>query len=113
MTDLGDAHVKALEYLLAGGESVALNLGTGNGYSVKEVISAVEKVSGTSVPVQLAPRRPGDPSELVADAANANQRLGWHPTHSSLESIARTAWQWHQAGQTLSPTPAIKSTVGI
>ena len=111
VTDLGDAHVKALEYLLAGGDSVALNLGTGNGYSVKEVISAVEKVSGRPVPVQLAPRRPGDPSELVADAVNANQRLGWRSTHSSLENIARTAWQWHQAGQTLIPTPAIKSTV--
>ena len=97
VADLGDAHVRALEYLLAGGDSVALNLGTGRGYSVKEVISAVETVSGRSVPTRLAPRRPGDPSELVADAGNARQRLGWVPRHSSLENIARTAWEWHQA----------------
>lgn len=113
VTDLGDAHVKALEYLLAGGDSVALNLGTGNGYSVKQVISAVESVSGRPVPVQLAPRRPGDPAELVANAVNANQRLGWRPKHSSLENIAATAWNWHQAGQSMAPTPDVESTVGV
>ena len=113
VTDLGDAHVKALEYLLAGGDSVALNLGTGNGYSVKEVISAVESVSGRSVPTQLSARRPGDPSELVANAVNANQRLGWVPVHSSLENIARTAWNWHRATQKMSSAPGIESTVGM
>ena len=113
VTDLGDAHVKALEYLLAGGDSVALNLGTGNGYSVKEVISAVESVSGRSVPTQLSARRPGDPSELVANAVNANQRLGWVPALSSLENIARTAWNWHRAIQKMSSAPGIESTVGM
>ena len=113
VTDLGDAHVKALDYLLAGGDSVALNLGTGNGYSVKEVISAVESVSGRSVPTQLSARRPGDPSELVANAVNANQRLGWVPALSSLENIARTAWNWHRAIQKMSSAPGIESTVGM
>ena len=113
VTDLADAHVKALNYLRAGGDSVALNLGTGNGYSVQQVISAVENVSGRSVPVQLAARRPGDPSELVANAVNAGERLGWVPAHSGLENIVRTAWDWHRARQTLSPAPDIQSTVGM
>ncbi len=112
VTDLGDAHVKALEYLLAGGNSVALNLGTGNGYSVRQVISAVESVSGRKVPTRLAPRRSGDPPELVADAANANRRLGWLPRHSSLENIARTAWQWHQLRRDLASSPDVHSSVG-
>ena len=113
VTDLADAHVKALQYLLAGGDSVALNLGTGNGYSVNEVIAAVERVSGRSVPAKLAPRRPGDPSELVANSEKANQRLGWSPQHSSLENIAATAWQWHQAGHKISSAAGIKSTAGM
>lgn len=113
VADLGDAHVKALEYLLAGGDSVALNLGTGRGYSVKEVISAVETVCGMSIQTQLAPRRPGDPAELVANAVNARQRLGWVPRHSSLENIATTAWEWHQARQKMSSTPGIIGTAGM
>ena len=94
VTDLADAHVKALEYLRAGGDCLALNLGTGHGYTVREVISAVERVSGREVPVQLAPRRPGDPPQLVADAASANRHLGWTPQHSDLENITETAWAW-------------------
>jgi UDP-glucose-4-epimerase GalE len=113
VTDLGDAHVKALEYLLAGGDSVALNLGTGHGYSVKEVISAVESVSGRSVPAKLSSRRPGDPSELVANATSANQLLGWIPKHSGLDNIVKTAWEWHTARQERSSVPAIKSTMGM
>jgi UDP-glucose-4-epimerase GalE len=97
VTDLADAHVKALGYLFDGGEPVALNLGTGRGYSVREVIAAVERASGRSVPVRDAPRRPGDPPELVANAEQAGRRLGWYPQHSSLENIAGTAWAWHQA----------------
>jgi UDP-arabinose 4-epimerase len=97
VTDLADAHVKALGYLFAGGEPVALNLGTGRGYSVREVIAAVERASGRSVPGRDAPRRQGDPPELVANAEQAGRRLGWYPQHSSLENIARTAWAWHQA----------------
>jgi UDP-glucose-4-epimerase GalE len=94
VTDLADAHVRALEHLRAGGETLALNLGTGQGHSVKEVIAAVERVGGREVPVRLAPRRAGDPPQLVADAARANQRLGWMPQHSELENITRTAWAW-------------------
>ena len=110
VTDLGDAHVKALDYVLGGGESVALNLGTGRGYSVREVISAVERVSGRSVPTRNAPRRPGDPPELVANAALAGRQLGWQPQHSSLENITRTAWLWHQAEREKAPDRAPDST---
>lgn len=113
VTDLGDAHVKALEYLLSGSESVALNLGTGDGYSVKEVIAAVESVSGMTVPTRLAPRRPGDPPRLVANAAKANQQLGWQPQHSSLENIVKTAWAWHQNGWQTSSGPDVKRTIGM
>ena len=97
VTDLGDAHVKALQYLLEGGDSVALNLGTGDGYSVKQVIETVEKVSGVPVPTQIAQRRAGDPPILVADAGKAGRCLGWSPVHSSLENIVSTAWRWHQS----------------
>ena len=110
VTDLGDAHVKALDYLLGGGESVALNLGTGRGFSVREVISAVERVSGRSVPTRNAPRRPGDPPELVANALMAGQQLGWQPQHSSLDNITRTAWLWHQAEREKAPDRAPDST---
>jgi UDP-glucose-4-epimerase GalE len=110
VTDLGDAHVKAVEYLFGGGSSVALNLGTGRGYSVREVISSVERVSGRSVPTRNAPRRPGDPPELVANAAQAGQQLGWYPQHSSLENITRTAWVWHQAQREIATARDFEST---
>jgi UDP-arabinose 4-epimerase len=99
VTDLADAHVRALEYLFGGNESLALNLGTGQGYSVREVICSVERVGGRRVPTRDAPRRAGDPPELVADAAQAQRRLGWSPRHSSLENITATAWNWHQSRQ--------------
>jgi len=95
VTDLADAHVRALDDLLAGGASAALNLGTGEGYSVRQVIAAVEAVSGEQVPVKEAPRRAGDPPILVADAVLAMKRLGWKPTHSSLDEVVATAWRWH------------------
>jgi UDP-glucose-4-epimerase GalE len=113
VTDLGNAHVKALEYLLAGGDSVALNLGTGNGYSVREVITAVERVSGRPVPAKLSPRRAGDPAELVADAGKARQLLGWTPEHSSLDNIVSTAWSWHSAGQPRAGSSAIGNRTAI
>ncbi len=96
VTDLADAHVRALEDLLAGGASGVLNLGTGRGYSVREVVRAVEAVGGRPVPVREAPRRAGDPPVLVADAARAMARLGWRPGHSSLEEIVASAWRWHE-----------------
>ena len=96
VADLADAHVRALGYLAAGGESAALNLGTGQGCSVRQVIAAIEQVSGRPVPFREAPRRPGDPPELVADPALARVRLGWQPRNSDLDSIVRTALAWEQ-----------------
>ena len=93
--DLADAHRLALQRLLGGGASDVFNLGTGNGYTVREVIAAVEKVSGRTVPVRDAPRRAGDPPSLVADPRRAIHTLDWHPRHSDLETIVRTAWLWH------------------
>ena len=95
VSDLADAHVLALQHLLRGGESTAFNIGTGRGYSVKEVIATVEQVSGRKVKVHHAPRRDGDPPRLVADSSRATRVLGWRPTRSDLETIVRTAWNWH------------------
>jgi UDP-glucose 4-epimerase len=95
VTDLASAHVAALEHLNHGGVSVALNLGTGRGYSVREVLAAVEEVTGRTVPVRNAPRRVGDPPELVASAQRAGRFLGWEPCHSDLRTIVETAWRWH------------------
>jgi UDP-arabinose 4-epimerase len=95
VTDLADAHVLALEYLLEGGTPVALNLGTGNGYTVREVIKAAEVITGREVPHRIAPRRPGDPAVLVADPAKAERVLGWRAQRSALESIVASAWNWH------------------
>ena len=110
VTDLGEAHVRALEHLLGGGDSLALNLGTGRGYSVREVVSAVERVSDRTVPTRNAPRRLGDPPELVANAEQAGQLLGWYPRHSSLENITRTAWAWHRAQHQKITEQDVKST---
>lgn len=93
--DLADAHVAALQYLLRGGRSDAVNLGTGRGYSVWEVVRTVEKVSGMSLNARPAPRRAGDPAMLVANAGRARTVLGWRPRYGTLESIIRSAWAWH------------------
>ena len=96
VTDLADAHVLALRYLMDGGESIALNLGTGYGYSVREVIAAVERHSdGRTVPYRDAPRRAGDPTTLVANPEQARELLGWRPQLSDLDTIVQTAWKWH------------------
>lgn len=96
VTDLAEAHVLALRYLVGGGETVALNLGTGKGYSVCEVIAAVERVNGgRATPSRDAPRRAGDPPSLIAAPGRASQLLGWQPQHSDLDNIVRTAWAWH------------------
>ena len=93
MADLADAHVRALDYL-EGGNSIALNLGTGQGSSVREVIAAVERIAGRPVPRREVARRPGDPPELVADPALAHARLGWRARHSDLDTIVSTALAW-------------------
>jgi UDP-arabinose 4-epimerase len=96
VTDLAEAHALALGHLLSGGESTCLNLGTGQGYSVREVIDAVEKCSGTNVATRNCARRAGDPAELVADARQARHVLQWSPAWSSLEQIIETALCWHE-----------------
>lgn len=93
--DLAAAHYKAVEYLQSTGESCALNLGTGRGESVLQVIHAIELTTGTKVPVHFAARREGDPPTLIANAARAYEVLGWTPRHSSIEEIATTAYRWH------------------
>jgi UDP-glucose-4-epimerase GalE len=94
VSDLAEAHVLGLDYLEQG-SATALNLGTGQGNSVKEVISMIERVTGQKVPQRLAPRRPGDPPELVADPSRAEKVLGWKAKRS-LEQIVSTAWHWDQ-----------------
>lgn len=95
VTDLADAHVAALEYLLNGGASVALNLGAGLGYTVREVIQAAQMVTGREVPYRITERRPGDAAILIADPARAQRILRWRPHRSTLESIVASAWAWH------------------
>ena len=93
--DLADAHIKGLEKLKAGASSQALNLGIGRGYSVREVIESVARVSGREVPFEEGPRRPGDPPELVADPSRAISTLDWEPRYTDFDEIVRTAWNWH------------------
>jgi len=96
VADLADAHVRALGYLGAGGENGAMNLGTGQGCSVRQVIAAAERIAGTPVPYRETARRPGDPPELVADPALARARLGWQPRHSDLDTIIQTTLAWER-----------------
>jgi len=94
--DLADAHLLALDHLMAGKGSAAFNLGNGCGFSVHEVIQTVEQATGLQVPVKHLPRRPGDPAVLVADSTLARQTLGWTPQYGDLQDIIRHAWQWHR-----------------
>ncbi len=95
VTDLADAHVRAVEYLFKNGKSDSFNLGTGNGVTVLELVKAVERITGKKLNVSLEGRRPGDPDELIADNTKAESVLGWVPSHSSIDNIIRTAWNWH------------------
>jgi UDP-glucose 4-epimerase len=96
VTDIADAHLRALDAKLDGGSAVAVNLGTGTGRSVREVIEAARRVTGRDVPTVERPRRPGDPPELVAAVGRAATLLGWRASHSSLDEILSSAWQWHR-----------------
>jgi UDP-arabinose 4-epimerase len=96
VVDLVDAHVRALEYLLAGHPSTALNLGTGHGHSVREVLRAVEQATGRRVPVREVARRAGDPAVLVADPRRAQRVLGWRSQHNDLVETVRSAAGWHR-----------------
>jgi UDP-glucose-4-epimerase GalE len=95
VADLARGHVRALDYLQRGGATTAVNLGTGRGFSVREVIAAAEQVTGRRIPVREAPRRPGDPPVLVADPARARALLGFAPRYTELAPMVATAWRWH------------------
>ncbi len=95
VTDLAEAHILAVEYLMKGGESNVFNLGNGVGYSVREVIETARKVTGHPIPAVEIPRRAGDPARLVASGEKAKTVLGWEPKITSLEDIIRSAWVWH------------------
>ena len=94
--DLADAHIKAVDYLAGGGESVTLNCGYGHGYSVREVIDAVNRVSGTPIKVIEEARRAGDPPALIAKADRAREVLGWTPRHDDLDFIVKTSLEWER-----------------
>jgi len=100
VVDLAEAHVMALQHLMAGNPSFTVNLGTGEGSSVKQVLTAIEEVTGKKVPHKIVPRRPGDPPALVADPGKAKQLLNWK-TRRSLRDSVSTAWKWMQKQQEL------------
>ena len=95
VADLADAHIRALARLSQGGASATYNVGTERPSSVKDVIAAVERVTGTSLTRRSAPRRPGDPAVLYASAQRIRQDLGWTPKYADLDAIVRDAWRWH------------------
>lgn len=96
IVDLCQAHLLAVQKLVNGGSSAAYNLGNGNGFSVQEVIAAVQRVTGRQVTVLDAPRRAGDPARLVADSAMVRSELGWQPVYADLATIAEHAWRWER-----------------
>ncbi len=96
VTDLAQAHILAVKYLMAGNESNVFNLGNGVGFTVKEVIETARKVTGHPIPAETTPRRGGDPARLIASSDKAKEVLGWKPEHADLEEIIATAWKWHR-----------------
>lgn len=96
VSDLTQAHLQALEALLAGAANGAYNLGNSKGYSVREVIDIARKVTGKAIAEQVTGRRPGDPAVLVADSTRIRATLGWQPRYEQLEAIISSAWRWHQ-----------------
>ena len=94
VTDLAQAHILAVEALAAGSPSRKFNAGTGQGFSVKEVLRAVEEVTGKAVPHEIGPRRDGDPPLLVADSSSLQRELAWSPQYSDIRTIVETAWRW-------------------
>ena len=98
--DLASAHIAAVNHLLGGGATGAYNAGTGRGYSVKEVVAAVEKVTGQKVPFIMGPRREGDPDQLVADSTRLREVLGWKPKFDTIEAIIESAWVFEKQNLT-------------
>lgn len=97
VTDLADAHVRALQALERGLPPRAFNLGNGKGFSVLDIVETVHRVTGRAVPYTIGPRRAGDPATLVSDPREAASALGWQPTIPDLDEIVRTAWAWHRS----------------
>ena len=97
VTDLAQAHILALDYLLRGGENSVFNLGNGVGFSVKEVIDVARAVTGHPIPAVISPRRAGDPAQLIASSQKAIDVLGWQPKYNDLNTIIATAWAWHKS----------------
>jgi UDP-glucose-4-epimerase GalE len=97
VSDLAEAHIVAVEHLLKGGASDVFNVGTGSGQSVREVLAAVEQVTGKKAPFTLGPRREGDPPSLVADSSKLQTTLGWRPKRAALTAIVQDAWQFAQS----------------
>jgi len=97
VVDLADAHMCALDYLRRGGESDIFNLGSGSGFSVKEMIAAAEKATGRTIAVEIGARRAGDPAQLIASSEKARTVLGWQPQFTDVEEVIGTAWRWHAA----------------
>lgn len=95
--DLADAHIAALDRLRGGGDSTVYNLGSGNGFSVKEVIETARKITGKEIPAKLESRRAGDPAVLIASSQKIKTELGWKPKREQLETIIQDAWNWHSA----------------
>ncbi|KHD45942.1 UDP-glucose 4-epimerase GalE [Streptococcus hongkongensis] len=95
--DLADAHMLAVEYLRAGKDSTAFNLGSATGFSNLEILDAARKVTGRAIPVEIVARRPGDPDILIASSDKARQLLGWKPQFDNIETIIETAWAWHHS----------------
>lgn len=106
VNDLAQAHLLALDELLAGGQSAVYNLGSSSGYSVKEVIGKAEAITGKTIPVVEAPRRAGDPAVLVASSAKIKRELGWQPAYENLEKIIQSAWHWHSKSAHKAAHPA-------
>ena len=95
VSDLADAHVLAVDSLRKGSESAIYNLGSSNGFSVKQVIDVAREVTGREIPVVVEPRRAGDPAVLIASSERARKELGWNPERSVLDKIIESAWEWH------------------
>ena len=97
VSDLAQAHILALDYLLSGGENNVFNLGNGVGFSVKEVVDVARSVTGHPIPQVISPRRAGDPAQLIASSQKAIDVLGWKPKYNDLGTIVASAWAWHKS----------------
>ncbi len=96
VSDLARAHIQAIDYLIAGGQSDVFNLGSGQGFSVNEMIAVARRVTGHPIPVEVSPRRAGDPAQLIASSEKARRILGWSPELDDVEAIVSSAWKWHR-----------------